>query len=114
MGKFLVAISVFFLALAVVQSGENLLAAEPYPVKPISYLIGLEAGSDGDVLARPICQEVSTILGKPLIIVNKPGAAGVIAYREIHSAKPDGYTLGFASASIVLNKLLGAHAFRPR
>jgi tripartite-type tricarboxylate transporter receptor subunit TctC len=82
-------------------------AAEQYPVKPITFIVPLEAGSDGDVLARPILQKVSAILGQPIMVVNKPGAGSSIGYREVHDAKPDGYTIGGAFATIVTNKLQG-------
>jgi tripartite-type tricarboxylate transporter receptor subunit TctC len=82
-------------------------AAETYPSKPITYIVPLEAGSDGDVLARPICQKVSALLGKPVIIVNKPGAASTIGAREVHDAKPDGYTIGMQGATLIGGKLQG-------
>ena len=67
-------------------------AADKYPAKPIMCIVGVEAGADGDVLVRPIMQSVSKMLGQPVVIVNKPGGGSSIAYREIHAAKPDGYT----------------------
>lgn len=82
-------------------------AAEKYPAKPIVFIVGVEAGADGDVLVRPIMQKVSQMLGQPVLIVNKPGGGSSIAYREIHAAKPDGYTLGWGSATIITNKLQG-------
>jgi len=85
----------------------EVLAAEPYPVKPITFIVPLEAGSDGDILLRPICQKVSVILGQPIVIVNKPGAASSIGFREVYSAKPDGYTIGLGTISLVTNKLQG-------
>jgi len=82
-------------------------ASEQYPAKPITFVVGLEAGSDGDVLARPVCQKVASLLGKPVLIVNKPGAGSTIGFRAIHDSKPDGYTIGWASATIVAAKLQG-------
>ena len=82
-------------------------AAEKYPVKPIDFIVPLEAGSDGDVITRPVMQKVSQILGQPVMIVNKPGAGSSIGYREIHRAKPDGYTIGWGSATLISNKLQG-------
>ncbi len=82
-------------------------AAENYPMKPITFIVAVEAGADGDVLVRPIMQRVSQMLGQPVVIVNKPGGGSSIGYREIHSAKPDGYTLGWGSATIITNKLQG-------
>ncbi len=82
-------------------------AAEKYPVKPIEFIVAVEAGGDGAVLVRPLMQRVSQMLGQPIMIVNKPGGGSSIGYREIHSAKPDGYTLGWGSATIITNKLQG-------
>ncbi|HYB21256.1 MAG TPA: tripartite tricarboxylate transporter substrate-binding protein, partial [Thermodesulfobacteriota bacterium] len=72
-------------------------AAEKYPVKPIDFIVPLEAGSDGDVISRPVMQKVSQILGQPVMIVNKPGAGSSLGYREVYRAKPDGYTIGWGS-----------------
>ena len=82
-------------------------AAEQYPVKPIILILPIEAGADSDILVRPLAQKVSVLLGKPVIIVNKPGAAGNFAYREIHDAKPNGYTIGVSFSSLFYNKMLG-------
>lgn len=86
-------------------------AAEKYPVKPITFIIPLEAGSDGDVLARPVVQKASEILGKPIMVVNKPGAGSSLGYRDLYDAKPDGYTIGVAYTSLVTNKLQGISPF---
>lgn len=82
-------------------------AAEKYPVKPILFIVPVEAGGDGDVLVRPVMEKVSKMLGQPVVIVNKPGGGSSIGYRELHNAKPDGYTLGWGSATIITNKLQG-------
>jgi tripartite-type tricarboxylate transporter receptor subunit TctC len=82
-------------------------AAEKYPFKPIEFIVPLEAGSDGDVIARPVMQKVSQLLGQPVMIVNKPGGGSSIGYREVHRSKPDGYTIGWGSATLISNKLQG-------
>jgi tripartite-type tricarboxylate transporter receptor subunit TctC len=82
-------------------------AAEKYPVKPIQCIVAVEAGADGDVLVRPILERVSKMLGQPIVVVNKPGGGSSIGYRELHTAKPDGYTIGWGSATIITNKLQG-------
>ncbi len=82
-------------------------AAEKYPVKPIECIVAIEAGGDGDVITRPVMQKVSQMLGQPVMIVNKPGAGSSIGYRELYRAKPDGYTIGWGSATIITNKLQG-------
>jgi tripartite-type tricarboxylate transporter receptor subunit TctC len=82
-------------------------AADKYPVKPIMAIVAVEAGADGDVLVRPILQRVSQMLGQPIVVVNKPGAGSSLGYRELHAARPDGYTIGWGSATIITNKLQG-------
>ncbi len=93
--------------LGILIFGNGAEAAEQFPVKPITYIVAAEAGSDADVLVRPLCQRVSTLLGQPIVIVNKPGGAHTIAYREIHDARPDGYTIGGGYVTITANKLQG-------
>jgi putative tricarboxylic transport membrane protein len=100
-----------FLFAGVFGLGGGIEAAEKYPVKPINFIVAVEAGADGDVICRPIVQRVSQMLGQPLVVVNKPGGGSSIGYREIHVAKPDGYTIGWASATIITNKLQGVSPF---
>ncbi len=86
-------------------------AAEKYPVKPITAIVAVEAGADGDVLVRPIFTRMSKMLGQPILVVNKPGGGSSIGYRELHAAKPDGYTIGWGSATIITNKIQGVSPF---
>jgi tripartite-type tricarboxylate transporter receptor subunit TctC len=86
-------------------------AAEQYPVKPIFSITSAEPGADLDVLSRPLMQKASAVLGKPIIVLNKPGAGGTIGYREIHDAKPDGYAIGPATITIIITRLQGLLPF---
>lgn len=101
------AIVIAWLAAGLIGVSAVAQAAEKYPVKPIMSIVGVEAGADGDVLVRPLMQSVSKMLGQPIVIVNKPGGGSSIAYREIYAARPDGYTIGWGSATIITNKLQG-------
>jgi tripartite-type tricarboxylate transporter receptor subunit TctC len=85
----------------------SLQAAAKYPVKPITCIIALEAGADGDILCRRALKRISELIGQPIIVVNKPGAGSSLGYRELLGAKPDGYTIGWGSATIITNKLQG-------
>lgn len=89
-------------------SGGN--KAPAYPTKPITALVGYEAGATTDVIARAVFKEVEKELGQPIMVVNKPGAASVQAMIELKSAQPDGYTLG-VSASINSLKVQGKLPF---
>ena len=82
-------------------------AAEKYPVKPIIFLIPNEAGSSADMAARALANKLQDQLGQPVVATNKPGAGSSIGNRELHNAKPDGYTIGMSTATIVMNKLQG-------
>ena len=95
-----------FLLLGVLGLGSKTEGADKYPVKPITFIVAIEAGSDGDILARPLVQKVSAILGQPIVVVNKPGGGSSIGYRELHDAKPDGYTIGWERERLS-NKLQG-------
>ncbi len=106
MRKSLAMAGVFLLAIGV-SLGNEVRAAGSFPVKPINFIVPLEAGSDGDVLSRPFTQKASTVLGQPIVIVNKPGAGSTIGAREVHNAKPDGYTVGMAAVTLITNKLQG-------
>ena len=87
--------------------GAGLQAAEKFPNKPITFIIPIEAGGGGDIQVRPLAAQVGTLIGQPLMVVNKPGAGSSIGYREIHDSKPNGYTFGVGMATIVANKLQG-------
>ena len=94
-------------ALSALVSVGPVQAADRYPMKPIMAIVAVEAGADGDVLVRPIFDRVSKMLGQPILVVNKPGGGSSIGYRELHGARPDGYTIGWGSATIITNKVQG-------
>ncbi|MEO6268901.1 MAG: tripartite tricarboxylate transporter substrate-binding protein, partial [Lautropia sp.] len=78
-----------------------------YPVKPIRIIVPVVAGGGLDNVARMLAQQMSERLGQPLVVENRPGAAGVIGMDAVAKAAPDGYTLLFAAAPIALNSALG-------
>lgn len=79
-----------------------------YPVKPVNLIIGFGAGGGTDLAGRSLAREMQGLLGKPVTVVNKPGAASMIAAKFVAGSKPDGYTLWFGSAgTLVLKKELG-------
>ncbi|MHB8916774.1 MAG: tripartite tricarboxylate transporter substrate binding protein [Desulfocucumaceae bacterium] len=65
-----------------------------YPTKPITVIVPYGAGGTTDIHARVVASFLEKKLGQPVSVVNKVGAAGIIGYREIQHAQPDGYTLG--------------------
>jgi tripartite-type tricarboxylate transporter receptor subunit TctC len=67
--------------------------AQSYPSRPVSILFGFAPGGAGDIVVRLISQWLSERLGRPFIIENRPGAAGIIATEAVVRAASDGYTL---------------------
>jgi tripartite-type tricarboxylate transporter receptor subunit TctC len=73
--------------------------AQSYPTKPIRMIVPWPAGGGVDTAARIIAQPLSERLGQPVVIENKPGAAGNIGTALAIQEKPDGYTLLMGSLS---------------
>ncbi|WP_420223361.1 tripartite tricarboxylate transporter substrate binding protein [Pigmentiphaga litoralis] len=101
------------LALAgVVLAGASALApalaqAQAFPDKPIHIIVPLPPGGSNDVLARIVGQEMSKTFGQPVIVENKPGAAGNIATDYIAKSAPDGYTIAIApNQTVAVNPVL--------
>jgi tripartite-type tricarboxylate transporter receptor subunit TctC len=77
-------------------------AGAEYPDRTIQLIIGFDAGGSEDLRARALVSKLGEVLGQPVVVMNKPGASGSVALSLLAKAKPDGYTLGSASASPVL------------
>ena len=73
----------------------SLALAQGYPTKPIRVFIGYTPGGSADAGVRPLAKALEPLLGQPLIIENRPGAAGGVAMELISKVAPDGYTLYF-------------------
>ena len=74
-------------------------AAIDWPQHPVNIIMTFSAGSGVDVVARTLQEPLGQLLGQPVIIDYKPGAAGNIASEYVSRAKPDGYTLVFGTAA---------------
>jgi hypothetical protein len=82
-------------------------AAKDYPSKPIIMVVPYAAGGSSDTRARQVGQKLAQILGKPVVVDNKPGAAGNIGTDFIAKAAPDGYVIGIGNfAPLSVNKSL--------
>ncbi|MDM0109189.1 tripartite tricarboxylate transporter substrate binding protein [Variovorax sp. J22R24] len=71
--------------------------ANDYPTKAITIIVPFAAGGNTDVKTRLVALQLSSILGKPVIIDNRPGASGNIGTEMAARAAPDGYTIGMGS-----------------
>jgi tripartite-type tricarboxylate transporter receptor subunit TctC len=77
--------------------------AQAYPSRPVRIIVGFAAGGPADVIARLIGQWLSERLGQPIIVENRPGAAGNIGTEIGVRAPPDGYTLFMALSVNAIN-----------
>ncbi|WP_215831222.1 tripartite tricarboxylate transporter substrate binding protein [Pelorhabdus rhamnosifermentans] len=78
---------------------------EKYPNKPITILIPWSAGSPTDLIARILEKLSLKYLHQPIIVVNRPGGTGTIAWNELSASNPDGYTIGISSCELLLQPL---------
>ena len=72
------------------------LFAQTYPHKPVHIMVGYTTGGSADAGLRPLARALEPLLGQPIIIEYKPGAAGGVAMEFIAKAPTDGYTLYYA------------------
>ena len=91
-----------------------------YPNKPIRIIVPFGPGGGGDIVGRIFGQALQEKLGQPVVIENKPGAAGTIGNEAVARADRDGYTIGVMTAGQIIagamNKSLRydtATAFEP-
>ena len=78
-------------------------AAQNYPVRPISFIVPYGPGSGNDLIARVIAQKIGDAMGQPLVVENRSGAAGAIGTELAAKAAPDGHTILIASTSQTIN-----------
>ena len=91
------------LACALVQAA----TAQTWPDRPITFIVSQAAGSSPDVMARLLGGALEPVLGKPIVIENKPGGGNVIGASAAAAAAPDGYTYFFGtSAALSYNQFL--------
>ena len=76
---------IFSLQIALVQ-------AQDYPNKPIRFIVPVPAGAGPDVDVRQMAPKLAQILGQPVVVENRPGAAARIATEAVVKSAPDGFT----------------------
>jgi tripartite-type tricarboxylate transporter receptor subunit TctC len=85
-------------------------SAQTFPDRPVRIVVGFPPGGSSDTVARVVAQQLSPLLGQPVVVENKPGAGGVIGSDAVAKAAPDGYTLllataGHSTAAAMMRKL---------
>ena len=84
-------------------------AESAYPSKPVRLLVGFSPGGGTDVAARIVAKKVSEDWNQQVVVDNRAGAGGLIAFDLVAKANPDGYTLLAASPSFAIQPGISAH-----
>lgn len=103
---FLILISILIVGCAMINP-KAATTTNTYPDRPITIIVPFSAGGSLDLIARALEKTAVQHLGQPLIVVNKPGAAGTLAWNELTNTAPDGYTIGITGVEIILHPLYG-------
>src|SRR3984893_9627067 len=91
-------------------------SAQTYPVRPVRLIVAFVPGGATDTLARQISNDLKEALGQAVVVENRPGANGYIAWNHVAGAEPDGYTLLLAENALGISQALykkAASSFDP-
>jgi len=89
-------------------------AAQAYPQKTITLVIGFPPGGALDTIGRALADEMSKSLGQRIIVDNKPGAGGALAVNTVLGAPADGYTLLMAAINLATTPAMSGVRYNPR
>ena len=94
------------LALACIAFCIQPASAQNYPDKPIHFIVAFVSGGATDTFARQISNDLQAALGQSVVIENRPGAGGYLAWNHVASSEPDGYTLLLAENAVAISQAL--------
>ena len=80
--------------------------AQAYPSRPVRLVVAFVPGGATDTLARQISEDLKQALGEAVVIENRPGAGGYIAWNHVASSEPDGHTLLLAENALGMSQAL--------
>jgi tripartite-type tricarboxylate transporter receptor subunit TctC len=94
------------LTLGVVLGAASAYAQGSYPDRPIRLVVAFVAGGATDTVARNISEDLKKALGQSIVVENRPGANGYLAWNHVASSEPDGYTLLLAENALGISQAL--------
>lgn len=94
------------LALTATASVHTAAAQGNYPDRPIHLVVAFVPGGATDTFARQIQNDLTAALGQPVVIENRPGASGYLAWNHVATSDPDGYTLLLAENALAISQAL--------
>jgi tripartite-type tricarboxylate transporter receptor subunit TctC len=80
--------------------------AQAFPSRPIRLVVAFVPGGATDTLARQISNDLKEALGQPVVIENRPGANGYLAWNHVATSEPDGHTLLLAENALAMSQAL--------
>jgi tripartite-type tricarboxylate transporter receptor subunit TctC len=95
--------------LALLGSLPTLAQAQSWPARPVRIVVPFSGAGTADLLTRIVADKLSTALGQPFVVEDRPGAGGIIGQESVVRSAPDGYTLVVSS----LGSLVITPAFTP-
>ena len=78
-------------------------AENDFPNRPIHVVLPYQAGGIVDIVTRIVTEKLQDVLKQPVVVENKPGANGNLAWAQAARAAPDGYTWTFVSPALFAN-----------
>jgi len=92
--------------LACLMAAPSWAQAQQYPDRPVRLVVAFVPGGATDTLARQISQDLKEALGQSVVVENRPGANGYLAWNHVASSDPDGYTLLLAENALGISQAL--------
>src|SRR5215467_1576533 len=80
--------------------------AQNYPSRPVRLVVAFVPGGATDTLARQISNDLKEALGQAVVVENRPGANGYLAWNHVAASEPDGYTLLLAENALGISQAL--------
>lgn len=94
------------LTLGLVTPGQAYSQQETISNQPVQLVVGFSAGGPADTVARTLAQRFGELLNTSIVVVNRPGADGVLSAGTVARARPDGHTLLLAPSTLAINESL--------
>ena len=95
------------MAVAPVALASRARADSPFPSRPVRIVVPYSVGIGPDVVARTVGEHLSRKWSQPVLVDNRPGASGIVAFTEVRTTVPDGHTLFVGdTATLAVNPLI--------
>jgi tripartite-type tricarboxylate transporter receptor subunit TctC len=93
-------------ALALAWAAPPAWSQASFPSRPLQLILPWPAGGQTDITIRILCEEAEPLLGQPIVVSNKPGAAGTLVAPALKAAEPDGHTIGQVPITVYRHALM--------